>query len=233
MPKKQASEAQEEGFDAGKEEVVALGVEVGHVVGALEIDAPEAPEADEYAAMDDRIEDRNVVRVADIFDGLGCLPIHGLRDVPGGDETDLGRGEFLLQAGAKNVQFGAKELRVFAVAVHQHGIVVPADNDHIISRFREVGVALVHGRTELFRLPLVGYTTAVPAPVVVLHVVFTGQLVVPGVFDGIGGVLDVAVAENEDILSVERGMEDGFRGVKARLRKQNQLLLRECVHRQE
>ena len=212
---------------------MALGVEVGHVVGTLEVEAAEALETDVDPAADDGVENGNAVFAADLFDRLDRLPVHRLRDVPRGDEANLGGGEFLLQAGAENGQFGAEKLCSLAVALHEYGVVMAADNDHIVSRIREGGVALAEGWTELLRFPLIGDAAAVPAPVVVLHVVFAGQLVVPGVFDGIGGILDVAVAENDDVLAVEWGLADGFRGIKSRLGQPYQLLLRESIYRQE
>ena len=197
---------------------MALGVEVGDVVGALEIEAAEAPKARGDAAVDDGVEDGNSVFPANLLNGFGGLLVHRLGDVPGGDEADLSGGEFLFQALAEDVQLGPEELCPFTIAVHQYGVVVPADDNHVVGRVRQGGVTFVHGRTENIRLPLIGHTAAVSAPVVVLHVVFAGQFVVPGLFDGIGGVLDVAVAEDDDGLAVEWGMKDCFRRVKPRLR---------------
>ena len=226
-------QVKKEGLDAGKEEVVPLGVEVGHVVGALEVDATDALEADVDSAMHHRVEDGNAIFFADFFHCLSRFFVHRLRDVPRGHETDLGGWIFLTQAGAEDVELGAEELCPFSVTVHQDGVVVPADDDDIVRRVGQVGIALVQGRAELLRFPLVGDATAVPSPVVVLHIVLDGQFVVPGLLNGVGGVLDVAITEHYDSFFVKWREENFFWRIINALRQPDELLLRKGIQRQQ
>ena len=225
-------EIQKEGLDAREEEVVSLGVEVGHVVGALEVDATDALEADVDSAMHHRVEDGNAIFFANFFHRLGRFFVHRLWYVPRGHETNLGVRILLTQAGAEDVELGAEELCPFSVTVHQDGVVVPADDDDIVRRVGQVGIALVQGRAELLRFPLVGDAISISAPVVILHVVLDCQFIVPGLLDGTPGVLDVAVTEDDHVLLVKRGGLDLFRGIIVALRQPDELLLRKGIQRQ-
>lgn len=234
MPKKQGLKPADEGLDVREHDVVAPGVEVGYVFGALEEEAAESPEPDQDAAFFCGVEDGDAETAADLLHGLGCLPVHRLRDVPGGDETDLGARIFFEQALAEDLQLRTEEIRVFPIAMHQHGVIVAADHDDVVRRnIRQVRVALAHGRAEEIRFPLIGEAIAVPAPVVVLHIVFGGQLVVPGLLDGAGGILHIAVAEYDDFLAAEGRTLNGGRSFESCRGHQDQLLLRDGVQRQQ
>ena len=81
----------------GEEEVVTFVVEVGHVVGALEVKAPETLESHIHAAMEKRIVNRDSVTATDFFYDMHRLSVHGLRNVPRGYKTDYGGGVLLFQ----------------------------------------------------------------------------------------------------------------------------------------
>lgn len=227
-------ETQQKLLHPGQDEIVPFGVEMRQVVGSLEIMRPEGAKAHEDAAAVGGVIYGNPIFAADFFHSLDSLRVHGLRYGPGGKEAYSGRWEFALQARAEQAQPGTEEFRIHAVPGHQHGIVVAADDDDVIYiRVREFRVALVHGAAELIRLPLVGQAVAVPPPVVVLHVVFLSEFVVPGFFYGAAGVLDIAVAEDNDFLFVKRGGTDFFRRIEFLLGHPQELLLREGVQRQQ
>ena len=88
------SEAEEEGLDVTEDDVVPLGVEVGHIVGGLEEETPESSEADVDATSRRGVEDGNAEAAADFLHGLNRLFVHRQRNVPRGDEANLGCGIF-------------------------------------------------------------------------------------------------------------------------------------------
>ena len=187
----------------GHEKIVAGGIQVRRVAGRLEVDLAEIFVPDIDAAVTGGVEHRDAIGAAHFQQDGGHLFEHGPRYAPWGHEAEFGGGVPGDQGFAKDLEFLAEELGPLALAGHHRGVVVPRTDDDIVRLFRQDLVALVHGRPEVLRRAVISDAVAVPAEIVVLHVVLGGEFVVPGFLNGADMVGDIAVPEDDHRLAVQ------------------------------
>jgi len=195
-------ELQEIALDPGGEEVVSLGIEMCHVVGSLKIESSESEESDMDAPGFGCVEDRYAEFVADFLHRGDRLRVHGQRNRPGGNETDLGVREFGEKLFTQDFHLGSEIIGSLSVVMDDYSIVVPGADNDIVGFVGQLGDSLVQRESALLAGPVVRDAVAVQAEVVIIHIVLERQFVVPGLLDGPPAVLDVTVAEHDDGFAV-------------------------------
>ena len=201
-----SSVPQQELFGDGEEAVVSGGIEVGFVgaVASLEVDLAELLVCGKDIAVAGGIEHGDSVGAADIEHGIHDLlaqTAHEILACPRGEEEDFGTRVFRYEAAAEDAETLSEHIDADGVYASRNGIVVTGNDDDIVQRVLHFGVALVHGGPP--PLEVQGYAVAITPVVEVLHLVFLGELIVPGVLHRLTVVAHIAVADDTELFALQ------------------------------
>lgn len=178
-----------------------LGIEVGMVVGGLEVLAAEVVVLHADGAVLG-VKDGNAMATTDLADGLDDGFEARATDVPRGDESNLGPGVLLTQTLAEQGEGVAEHAERVAVVVCERGIVVPGNDQDNVGRVRHFGISLHHAWAETLAVPCHAGTVA--AIVAILESQLLGRQTVPRLLLRATVVGHITVAEYDERLSLHQ-----------------------------